>query len=171
MKGPAKLAATLFLFVLSTTVVVSGRGTGGASAPAPSATAAAKGADFTLRSVSGEPVSLGRFAGKTPVLLFFWATWCPHCNAAVPAISKLHAEPVDGKRLTVLALDYMESPEKVGAYVKSREIPYTVLLDRDGAVARRYRVVGVPTYIVIDMAGTVVYRDHVLPPDLGKYLD
>ena len=167
MKGSAKLAAALFLFGLATTVVVVEPEGKGPARREPSA-AGIRAADFTLPSVGGAPVSLDRFAGKTPVLLFFWATWCPHCESAVPAVKKLHADPA---KLAVLALDYMESPEKVAAYVKSREIDYPVLLDRNGAVAREYKVVGVPTYIVIGKDGTVAYRDHVLPPDIGKYLD
>ncbi|MGZ8441549.1 MAG: redoxin domain-containing protein, partial [Candidatus Deferrimicrobiaceae bacterium] len=40
-------------------------------------------ADFTLADLDGQPVTLSRFLGKTPVLLAFWATWCPVCKAAI----------------------------------------------------------------------------------------
>ena len=126
--------------------------------------------DFTLPDLGGEPVSLGRFIGKTPVLLVFWATWCPHCNDAVPEINRLHTDPATGARLRILALDFLESREKVESFVRKKEVAYPVLLDRKGEVARMYRVVGIPTYVVIDKGGRIVYRDHELP-DLSRHLD
>jgi peroxiredoxin len=127
-----------------------------------------EGAGFTLESASGERVSLTRFLGTTPVLLVFWATWCPHCNAAVPAINGIQSR-LSG-RLTILAIDFMESREKVEAFMKEKNVAYPVLFDRDGKVARKYGVVGIPTYVVLDRQGKVVYFDNALPPSLEKYL-
>jgi hypothetical protein len=45
-----------------------------------------------------------------------------------------------------------------------------VLLDRDGAVARKYHVVGIPTYVVVDRNGRIVYSDNDLPGSIEKYL-
>ena len=128
----------------------------------------AEGMEFTLESAGGGRVSLSRFAGTTPVLLVFWATWCPHCNAAVPAINDLQSR-LSG-RLQILAVDYMESRKKVKAFMKAKNIAYTVLLDSDGKAARKFRVAGIPTYILLDKQGKVVYFDNALPPSLEKYL-
>jgi len=125
--------------------------------------------DFTLQNLRGEPVSLGRYIGKKPVLLVFWATWCPHCNESVPVINRIHAESGNGERLQILALDFLESPEKVDSFVRRKQVSYPVLLDRRGTVARTYRVVGIPTYILVDREGRIVYRDHEIP-DLSRYL-
>ena len=126
-------------------------------------------ADFTLESLEGKPVSLRQFLGRKPVLLVFWATWCPECNAAIPAINALHEGP-DGKRVQILALDFRETKTKVAAAVKSREIRYTVLLDERGEVARAFEVVGIPTYVLIARDGTIVYRANTLPQNLSGYL-
>jgi len=125
--------------------------------------------DFTLQDLNGHPVSLSQFRGKKPVLLVFWATWCPECKAASPAINTLHDGP-DGEKLQILALDFRETPEKVAAAVKSRDIRYPMLLDERGQVARAFGVVGIPTYVLIGRDGTVVYREHVLPGDISRYL-
>lgn len=126
--------------------------------------------DFTLPDMEGNPVALGRFLGKKPVLLVFWATWCPHCNAAVPEINRIHEDSGRGVRLQVLALDYQESPEKVEAFLRKKQVRYPVLLDRKGTVARGYRVLGIPTYILIDAAGGIAYRGHELP-EISRILD
>ena len=123
---------------------------------------------FTLESSGGESVSLGRFTGTHPVLLVFWATWCPHCNAAVPEINEIQARMAG--RLKILALNYMENRQKVTAFMKAKSVAYPVLLDIDGKVARSYGIVGIPTYVVLDRQGKVVYFDNELPPSLEKYL-
>ena len=125
--------------------------------------------DFTLRGMDGQPVSLSQFRGKKPVLLVFWATWCPECKTASPVINALHGGP-DGEKMQILALDYRETQERVAAAVKSLGIRYPVLLDEQGRVARAFGVVGIPTYVLIGRDGTVVYRENVLPGDISRYL-
>jgi len=126
-------------------------------------------ADFTLPALDGEPVALNQFLGKKPVLLVFWATWCPECREAIPSLNALHAGPLGGK-LQILGLDTLESRKKVSAAVKAHQILYPILLDEGGKVARAYDVVGIPTYVLISREGQVVYRDHVLPGDFSRYL-
>lgn len=123
--------------------------------------------EFTLDSSGGESVSLGQFTGNRPVLLVFWATWCPHCNAAVPEINEIHARL--GGRLKILALNYMENRQKVTAFMKAKSVAYPVLLDIDGKVARSYGIIGIPTYVLLDRQGKVVYFDNEFPPSLEKY--
>ena len=125
--------------------------------------------DFTLQGMDGQPVSLSQFRGKKPVLLVFWATWCPECKTASPVINALHGGP-DGEKMQILALDYRETQERVAAAVKSLGIRYPVLLDEQGRVARAFGVVGIPTYVLIGRDGTVVYRENVLPGDISSYL-
>mgnify|MGYP001183532179 CR=1 FL=1 len=126
-------------------------------------------ADFTLPDLDGQPVALNQFLGKKPVLLVFWATWCPECKGAIPEINAMATGPLAAK-LQVLGLDFRESREKVANAVKARYIRYPVLLDEKGQVARAYGVVGIPTYVLIGRDGKVAYREHVLPGDRSRYL-
>ena len=141
----------------------------GGGRPAPVTAESGRSMDFTLPDLDGMPVTLGRYLGKKPVLLFFWATWCPECKAAIPEINAMTEEPLAGK-LQILGLDYRESREKVANTVKTRGIRFPVLLDARGQAARAYGVVGIPTYILIDRRGNVVYREHVLPGDITRLL-
>ena len=134
--------------------------------PAAAGPGATQMADFTLPDTAGRPVTLSRFAEQTPVLLVFWATWCPYCNAAVPEINALHSG-AGGGNLRILALDYKESPDTVDAFIRGKGVRYPVLFDADGAVARMYGVVGIPTYVLIDRGGAIAYRGNVLPPDIA----
>jgi len=162
------IAAMLFLLC---GVALAGPGlliAGGEPAETPDA-GSNRPADFTLPDLDGRRVTLGRFLGKEPVLLVFWATWCPECRAAIPEINALRTGPLAGT-LQVFGIDFQESREKVARAVTSRGIRYPVLLDLRGEVARAYGVVGIPTYVLIDRRGNVAYREHVLPEDISRYL-
>lgn len=169
MRSRYAIAALLFLLCGATLAgperLLSGGGgsaaTGGAESDRP--------VDFTLPDLDGRPVALSRFLGKKPVLLVFWATWCPECKAAIPEINAMTTGPLAGK-LQILGLDFRESREKVASAVKARSVRYPVLLDLRGQAARAYGVVGIPTYILIDRRGKMVYREHVLPGDITRIL-
>ncbi|HEX9204909.1 MAG TPA: TlpA disulfide reductase family protein [Candidatus Deferrimicrobiaceae bacterium] len=163
-------AIAILLFLLCGAALAGPDRVGGAAASPPAGgPGAGSPPDFTLPSLDGQPVTLNQFLGKKPVLLVFWATWCPECKAAIPEINSLHGGPLSGK-LQILGLDFRESREKVAAAVKSRDIRYPVLLDEKGKVARAYGVVGIPTYVLIGRDGKVAYREHVLPGDISRYL-
>ncbi len=141
----------------------------GGAPPADSGTTTDRPADISLLTVDGRQVTLNRFLGKKPVLLVFWATWCPECREAVPRINAMHEGAIGGK-VQILGINYRESREKVVSAVKARDIRYPVLLDDGGKVARGYGIVGIPTYILLGRDGTIVYREHVLPADFSPYL-
>jgi peroxiredoxin len=170
LRPSGKIAYILILIMLATTVSVAAQTVYAGTKPASAlTTGVTEWVDFTLPDAAGRQVSLGEFIGKTPVLLFFWATWCPHCNESVPVINRMHREPPTSGKVQILALDFMESEKKVNAFIAKKKVAYPVLLDRRGKVARKYKVVGIPTYILLDREGKVVYRDHDLP-EIGKYL-
>ena len=113
--------------------------------------------DFTLKDLKGSTVKLSAYRGK-PVFLVFTATWCPSCRAELPRLAELYSH-YKTKGLIMLNIDIMESQEKVSAFVKKRDIPFTVLLDSTGEVAQQYGVVGVPTKILIDSKGRIICQD------------
>ncbi len=164
-------AAAALLFLLCGAALAGPERVFSGSGPAAAVHGASFGppADFTLPDLDGRTVTLGPFLGKKPVLLVFWATWCPECKATVPEINALAAGPL-ADRLQVFGLDFRESREKVARAVKSQGIRYPVLLDERGQAARAYGVVGIPTYILIDRKGNVAWREHLLPGDIASLL-
>jgi len=141
---------------------------GGAGAAMPGASAGPA-ADFSLPDLDGRQVTLGPYLGKVPVLLVFWATWCPECKAAIPEINALATGPL-AEKLQIFGIDFRESREKVAQAVTSRGIRYPVLLDERGQAARAYGVVGIPTYVLIDRKGKIAWRKHLLPGDIASLL-
>jgi peroxiredoxin len=112
---------------------------------------------FTLAGLDGERHTVEALRGRV-ALLYFWATWCPHCSRELPtSVEKLHRE-LQGQGLAVRAINIAEPPGLVGEWVSQRRVTTPVLLDTDGAVTRAYRVTGTPTVILLDRDGRWVGR-------------
>ncbi len=109
--------------------------------------------DFTLTTTSGDPVTLSSLKGRV-VVIDFWASWCPPCRAAIPAMQRLH-EHYASRGVIVLGINLRESIDP-REFMDSMGASYTVLRD-DGRVAAQYRVKGIPAFRVIDKQGTIVY--------------
>lgn len=136
---------------------------------ASNAIARARFQDFTLNSTAGESHKLSQYQGKNPVLLVFFATWCPPCNREVPHLVELQKKYGD-KGLKILAVDIDEPRDLVNEFIKEKGINYTVLLDEGGQVAETYNVSGIPTNILFDKKGDVRYAGHALPRHIEDVL-
>lgn len=110
-----------------------------------------KGADFTLKDLGGNSVSLSQFAGQY-VLLDFSATWCGPCNQSIPRLQELHSA-YDGKGLVVLAV-YEEDAQTVKQHMAEHGARYKVLIDSNKAASSRYSVRAFPTFYLIGPDGS-----------------
>lgn len=108
---------------------------------------------FILTDVEGKARSLMDYRGKV-VYLYFTTTWCPYCKRDIPRLKELHAS-LKARQFVILAVYVNESAQKVRAFVKKYEIPYTVLVDDEAQVARLYGVRGVPMRVVVDPKGMI----------------
>jgi peroxiredoxin len=110
--------------------------------------------DFTLKDLDGRNVRLSDYKGKT-IVLYFMATWCPECRSTIPQLKEIYSS-YNEKGLVLLSIDVMESKEKVAAFSRKHNIPYSTLLDEDGTVYRSYGVGGVPLKALIDRSGRII---------------
>lgn len=121
-------------------------------------------ADFRLPDLDGNSVGPPDFAGKV-VVAEFWATWCAPCRVQAKMLDKLFHE-VDPEDVQFLAINVGESAAKIGAYVEKTPFPYPVLLDEDDQLMERYRLIGLPTILIVDREGEITYS-HVGLVDSG----
>ncbi len=112
--------------------------------------------DFTFVSEDGKEFSLRDFHGH-PVVINFWATWCPPCRMEMPALDQAyHAHKDNG--LVMLAVEEMDKRADVLAFRQQMNVSLPMLLDTQGLVGRTYMVRGLPTTFFIDGEGRVVIR-------------
>lgn len=111
--------------------------------------------DFTLSTFSGESYSLADFRGK-PVLVNFWASWCPPCRTEMPAMQNVYDKYKD-EGFTVLAVNttYQDNLGDAITFAQIRQLSFPLLLDRDGSVASLYEVRSLPTSFFIDRQGII----------------
>lgn len=110
---------------------------------------------FGLQTPGGQTISLNDFRGR-PVLLNFWATWCPPCRAEMPLLQRIaDNKALSEKGLVVVGVDLGETPATVDAFMKSNGYSFTVVLDRDQIVGEHYNVGGIPTTFFIDKDGII----------------
>lgn len=110
--------------------------------------------DFEYATLNGETIHLDNYRGQ-PVLLHFWASWCPMCEleqGSISAISK------DWKVITVAFQS--GGVDEVERYMERKEITsWTTIVDESGELAGKYGVRGVPASYVIDAEGTIRFRE------------
>ena len=112
--------------------------------------------DFTLNGPDAQPVTLATHKGK-PILLNFWATWCPPCRAETPAFVAIKQQW--GDEISIIGVDSLEAPEMAPPFIAEFGITYPIALDVDGQVTAAYHVVSYPTTFFIDSKGTIVQID------------
>jgi thiol-disulfide isomerase/thioredoxin len=107
---------------------------------------------FTLATTLSEEISLADYRGR-PVVLNFWATWCPPCRAEMPEFQS--ASIKYNGQAAILGIDQGESPSIVADFGSSLGITYPLLVDQQNVVSRDYNVTALPTTVFIDGRGVV----------------
>ena len=125
-------------------------------APAPAPVVGAPAPDFTLADLSGASVSLSSFKGQ-PVLLNFWATWCPPCKLEMPTLQQ-HYTDYKAQGLVVVGVEAGEPRDEVQAFAQDQRLTFPILPDEKSTVTDMYRVSALPTTFVIDRRGMIVQK-------------
>ncbi len=110
-----------------------------------------------VQDLDGNAVDLASVVGKKPVLLEFWATWCPLCRALMPKIDSAYARYGDRVEIVEVAVAVNESRESVARNVQEHHYPFRFLWDATGAAVRAYQVPTTSFLVAVNAAGRVVY--------------
>ena len=114
---------------------------------------------------------------EKPVVLDFWATWCPPCEFQVPELNALYERHREAGDVGVfgISIDEGEASE-VKAWMEEKGVEYPVLLGDDG-LARKYGALGFPTFVLVAPDGKIewthagVIKREDIQERLAKWLD
>ena len=121
---------------------------------------------FTAVDLEGKEVSLEDFKGRV-VVISFWATWCSACSKQVPALQELHRQYRDkGVAVIGLSLDF-DQLDRVREHVRENDIGYPVLLTTI-SVAQQYGVRAIPYTLIIDKDHKL-FKRYIGPMPFGEF--
>lgn len=112
--------------------------------------------DFTLPTFDGGQLSLARYRGQ-PVVINFWASWCPPCREEAPILERVWRRYTD-QGILFIGIDIQDKEEDARAYLKEFDITYPNVMDEDGTVTVDYGVIGIPVTFFIGKTGLVERR-------------
>ena len=90
--------------------------------------------DFTLKTTSGQEVNMTHYRSGRPAMIFFWATWCPHCRKQLKELTQNRQE-IESNGIKIILVDVGESLEKVSEYVNANNISFDIFLDESTETA------------------------------------
>nr|WP_321465918.1 TlpA disulfide reductase family protein [uncultured Desulfobulbus sp.] len=119
---------------------------------------------FKGTDLDGHAIDLSQSIGSKPVVLVFWASWCPSCRSEVPKINQL-AEKYQSRGMEFVAVNvgYNDSVERAQAFARKTQMHYPAYFDGSGKVTEAYQLIGVPTIIVADKHGVIRFRNYMAP--------
>lgn len=109
--------------------------------------------DFMVRTPQGSE-RLSALRGK-PVVINFWASWCPPCTDELPYFARL--AQTYGDRVTIVTVDWNEQPGVAEAYLHTHGIDLPLVNDTQSQIYRAYSLSEVPDTVVLDPQGNVTY--------------
>lgn len=117
--------------------------------------------DFVVYDENLNQVKLSDYRGK-PVIVNFWASWCPPCKAEMPSFNEI-SNKYNQDELVILMVNLTdgqrETMDKAKQFIRDNNYNMKVLFDNDMNAAINYNIVSIPRTIFIDKDGYVV-NDH-----------
>lgn len=108
--------------------------------------------DFDWNAADGKVVRLSDIRAKA-VVINFWATWCQPCRQEMPALNRVASSSPD---VIFLEVDLQEAEDRVRSFIDELALDHlTPLLDAEGATARRYGVLSLPSTFFVDGEGII----------------
>ncbi|MEK6687522.1 MAG: TlpA disulfide reductase family protein [Gemmatimonadota bacterium] len=122
--------------------------------------------NLRLQDLDGRPYDLSRVLGRKPVLIEFWATWCPLCQELFPQIRAAADRYGDAVEFLGVNVTVSQTREMVRQYVEEHQAPFRVLWDDEGEGVRAYDVTGTSLVVIVDREGKVAYTGYGESQDL-----
>lgn len=115
--------------------------------------------DFTVQDAAGGTASLSGMRGK-PVVLNFWASWCPPCKGEMPDFDAMYEKYGDSVQFMMVNLTdgAQETVDSAYAYIEDNGFSFPVYYDTELNAAIAYQVMSVPATYFVDAEGRLIAK-------------
>ncbi|MBE9527249.1 MAG: protein disulfide oxidoreductase [Proteobacteria bacterium] len=106
--------------------------------------------DLNAQTILGETVELSEMLKGSPVLIYFWGSWCPLCSITSPIVTEL------SKEYQVLTIALSSGDElQVLSYLQENKYHFPVINDPDGIISKKWNVFATPSILIINREGEI----------------
>jgi len=126
--------------------------------------------DFNAPTLLGGVQNMSTFRNGNKAIIFFWATWCPHCRKQLSELNKISKE-LEKEGISVVLVDVGEAADQVKSFMTSNKIGFDVFLDQQQSIAEEYGIIGVPTFYFVNKDGIIKAVEHEIPKDYKAILN
>ncbi|MBI3335438.1 MAG: TlpA family protein disulfide reductase, partial [Candidatus Portnoybacteria bacterium] len=119
--------------------------------------------DFILQKLGGGMITLSEFKGKKPVVVDFWASWCPNCRRDMPNLNRFYEKYKD--KVEVIGINLQEKESTIQNFINSRGISFPIALDPRGEASRAFGIQYTNTHFLIDINGKLI---RTIPGDIRE---
>ena len=114
--------------------------------------------DVTVTTLSGEVVNLADLRGR-PVLINFWATWCPPCREEMPALERIESRWAE-RHVAVVVINFEEDEKTIRGYLTENRLSLPIFQDTSGKAAEQLNITYLPTTLFVDSTGVIRSRNE-----------
>jgi cytochrome c biogenesis protein CcmG, thiol:disulfide interchange protein DsbE len=139
-----KILSILFFCLISLLAMPSNAITNGELAPS-----------FDLPG-EGTAIKLSNYKGKL-IYLDFWASWCGPCKQSFPWLNEMQSK-YSAKGFSVVAINVDANTEDAKTFLANLPAKFVVAYDSKGLTPKAYAIKGMPSSVLIDGNGKVIYQ-------------
>lgn len=110
-----------------------------------------------VQTLDGKTIDIGSYVGKSPMLIEFWAFWCPNCKQLEPSLLSLQKKYGSKVRFLSVAVSVNETIDRVKMFTTRKRYAHQTVYDGHGEATEAYDVPATSYVVILDKAGKVVY--------------
>lgn len=99
---------------------------------------------LVLQTTQGKHIDLVTLSHEKPVMVYFWATWCPACKFVTPTVDWMN----DHFEVVTIALSSGDN-RRLNAFIESHDYSFRVINDNHGELGREWGIAATPTVVII----------------------